>query len=350
MKTKLFFASLLLLAAGSLSAQTVKSQIVENGGTGAYKAEVVSDESLPAFTIYRPQNIKSVVAKEGKLPILLYANGGCSNDNIQMRFLLNEVVSHGYLAIAIGPYNEDSVLDNWRDVIIGMYPPGKKVVLANGEEVKELSPEELQARNEKIRAAREEAMKAAAKNRKKNEPVVQPFRTYPRQLLEALDWLTDQTINPESEYYQVADLDQVAVMGQSCGGAMALSVAHDPRVKSYIILNSGMGEISMSGASRSNLANYKYPVFYLCGGPTDIAYNNAIKDYANINHVPVVMANTLDGHHGTYYEANGGDYAKAVYMWLDWRLKGQVAQSAAFLNPDYGKFLFPTWTIEHKGF
>ena len=349
--TKLFFIALALLAGSSLSAQTVKSQIVEDGGTGPYKAEVVSDESLPAFTIYRPQNIKAVVEKEGKLPVLLYANGGCSNDNIQMRLLLNEVVSHGYLAIAIGPYNEDDVFANWKNVLDGMFPTGKEVVMGNGERVKELTPEELQARNERIRAEREAAQKAAAKNRKKNQPAPQPFRTYPRQLLEALDWLTDQSIDQNSEYYHVADLEQVAVMGQSCGGAMALAVAHDPRVKTYILLNSGIGGGGMAGASSSSLMNYAHPVFYLIGGPTDIAYRNAVLDYEAVNHVPIVMANTAhDGHHGTYYEAHGGAYSKGVYMWLDWQLKGNVARAAAFLDPEVGKVVFPTWTIVSKNF
>lgn len=93
-------------------AQTIKSQIIENGGTGIYKAEVIADSTCPRFTIYRPQNLKAAVRAEEKLPIILYANGGCANNNVEMRYLLSEVASHGYVAIAIGPYDEEDPMKN----------------------------------------------------------------------------------------------------------------------------------------------------------------------------------------------------------------------------------------------
>ncbi len=36
----------------TVKAQTVRSQIVEGGGTGPYKAQVVKDASLERFTLY----------------------------------------------------------------------------------------------------------------------------------------------------------------------------------------------------------------------------------------------------------------------------------------------------------
>ncbi len=42
------------------------------------------------------------------------------------------------------------------------------------------------------------------------------------------------------------------------------------------------------------------PVLYMLGGPTDIAYNNGMDDYARINHVPAFAANFPVGHGGTY--------------------------------------------------
>lgn len=35
------------------------------------------------------------------MPVILYANGGCANNNVEMRNLLNEVASFGYVAAAI---------------------------------------------------------------------------------------------------------------------------------------------------------------------------------------------------------------------------------------------------------
>ena len=132
---RIFMAAMLVAASMMLAnAQTARKQVVENGGTGPYKAEVVEDVSSPKFTTYRPQNLKSVVAQTGKLPIIVYANGGCANNNVEMRFLLSEVASHGYVAIAIGPYDEEDVVAKWKDVLSFSYPETKaKVVLANGE-------------------------------------------------------------------------------------------------------------------------------------------------------------------------------------------------------------------------
>jgi len=229
-----------------------------------------------------------------------------------------------------------------------MYPEGKDVVLATGERIKAPTAAEVKARQEAQAKRRQEMME-----RRKNNPAPQPMmpRTYPRQLLEALDWLTDQSINPESEYCGKLDLAHVAAMGQSCGGAQTLAVSHDPRLTTCILLNSGIGEITMAGAGKSALENLHTPMLYIIGGPTDIAYNNAVKDFANIKNVPVVMVNTPpDGHHGTFYEMYGGGYAVAVTKWLDWHLKGQVGASALFMDTEYMHWKYPEWTVDRKNF
>lgn len=345
--------SILSIAAALLCltsmAQTVQKSIVEDGGSGPYKAEVVSDASLPTHAVYRPQNMKETVAEQGKLPVILYANGACKNDNVQMKLLLNEVVSHGYLAIAIGPYNENSSVEDWRLVLLTSWPAEKTVVtLANGEELRTPTEEEKEAAQAKRRASF--AQPAPAKKLKKGEVAPQPFRTYPKQLLEALDWITDQNADPNSEYYHLIDLDKVAVMGQSCGGAQALSVSHDPRIKTCVILNSGFGDSGMQGGDKTTLESLHTPMFYLNGGESDIAYKNGALDYERINNVPIALWSSHDGHNGTYYAKYGGLYAKAVNRWLDWQLKGDLGQASVFYDEDYAEFLFPTWSFSHKNF
>ena len=336
------FALLLLAVSASGFAQTEKSQTVQDGGTGPYKAVVVGDASLPNFTIYRPQDLSAI----DKLPILLYANGGCANSTVQMRFLLNEVASYGYLVVGIGPYEEEDPIENWQNVMKDMYPEGKNVVLANGEKVKAPTPAEIKARQE-AQQKRRQAMQEAQK--KNPQPQDMRPRTYARQLLEALDWLTDRNIDPASEYCGKLDLGHVAAMGQSCGGAQVLAVSHDPRLTTCILLNSGIGDITMSGAGKSALETLHTPMLYIIGGPTDIAYANAAKDFAHIKKVPVVMVNTPpDGHHGTFYELYGGGYAVAVRKWLDWQLKGKVGESALFLDTEYMHWKYPEWTVDRK--
>ena len=350
MKKLLMSAMMVASSVGLVNAQTTQRQVVEDGGTGPYKSEVVGDVSCPGFTVYRPQNLKDVVDRQGTLPVIVYANGACFNNNVEMRLLLSEVASYGYVVAAIGPYDEEDVMAQWKGVLQSAYPETKgEVVMANGEKILPLTAEERKAREEQQAKQREEAQKKAKKNKKQQaEP---PFRTYPKMLLEVLSWLTDQNASAGSEYYHCLDLDYVAAMGQSCGGAQVLGVSHDPRIKTCVMLNSGIGDMEMMGTTKENLKNLHQPMFYMIGGPGDIAYANAQKDYERIaDNIPVVMLNSKDGHSGTYYEKHGGNYAKAVVKWLDWQLKGRVAQSAIFLDDEYLKMKFPEWQGVRKNF
>ncbi len=348
---KLFMMAMMVAASvGLTNAQTTQKQIVEEGGTGPFKSEVVGDASCPGFTVYRPQNLKEVVTKQGCLPVIVYANGACFNHNVEMRLLLSEVASYGYVAAAIGPYDEADVMAQWRGVLKAAYPETKgEVIMANGEKILPLTPEEIKARQEQEAKQREQAAKNAKKSKK--QPEAPRFQTYPKMLLEVLDWLIEQNADANSEYYHCLDLDHVAAMGQSCGGAQVLGIAYDPRIKTCVMLNTGIGDMEMMGATKENLKNLHQPMFYMIGGPADIAYANAQKDYERIaDNIPVVMLNSKDGHSGTYYEKYGGNYAKAVVKWLDWQLKGKVGQSALFLDDEYLKLKFPEWQGVRKNF
>ena len=351
---KLFAIAAAFLAAGLVGlAQTQQEQVIEEGGTGPWKAVAVGDAGLPTHTIYRPKDLKAYVDENGKIPVLLYANGACANNNLEMSRLLSEVASYGYLVLAIGPYEDmpdDKFYAQWKGVVRGWYPETKEVaIMGNGERLTPYTQAELAARAAEQEAARKAAEAAAKKNKgKKAAPAPAPFRTYPRQLLEALDWLTDKNIDATSDYFHRIDLDKVAAMGQSCGGAQVLGVAHDPRIKTCMIFNSGIGEMSMSGASKESLANLHTPMLYINGGVADVAYENANGDYGRIKELPVVKISTLDGHHGTYYEKHAGAFAVVARMWLNWQLKGKLGDSALFLNDEYGKALYPDWTFDRK--
>lgn len=130
----------------TMNGQTTQRQIVEDGGTGPFKSEVVGDASCPGFTVYRPQNLKEVVARQGALPVIVYANGACFNNNVEMRLLLSEVASYGYVLAAIGPYDEADVMAQWRGVLRSAYPATKgDVIMANGEKILPMTAEEREA-------------------------------------------------------------------------------------------------------------------------------------------------------------------------------------------------------------
>ena len=140
---------MIAMSVGLTNAQTVQKQVVEEGGTGPFKSEVVGDASCPGFTVYRPQNLKEIVAKQGALPVIVYANGACFNNNVEMRLLLSEVASYGYVAAAIGPYDEADVMAQWRGVLKAAYPETKgDVIMANGEKILPMTAEEKKAQQE----------------------------------------------------------------------------------------------------------------------------------------------------------------------------------------------------------
>jgi len=165
----------------------------------------------------------------------------------------------------------------------------------------------------------------------------------------ALDWISAQVNDPASVYHNVMDADRIAAAGHSCGGAQVLCNAADKRLKTYLILNAGMGKMEMAGASSKSLKNLHGPILYLVGGKTDVAWPNAQIDYKAIKKVPVVLAdNTTSGHGGTYEQPNGGANARMVRAWLDWQLKGKKENEALFLRNQLNDY--PDWTMMHKNF
>jgi len=268
--------------------QVIKSKVVDDGGSGKYKAIVAVEETLQDFTIYRPENIKASVKKEGKLPVIVFANGGCNNTSITHEKVLSEIASHGYIVIALGPM-------------------------------------QMSLDDRKIEKAETTMM------------------------IEAIDWITAQNKNNKSDFYKMVDLEKIAAGGQSCGGAQVLVVAKDPRIKTYLMYNTGIGDMSMSGASKESLENFHGPVVYIVGGESDVAYANAVIDYKNIDNVPVALANLLEGGHmGTFAEEFGGSFANIALDWLDWQFKGNNNKATVFLESDLSSY--PGWTMDAKHF
>lgn len=268
--------------------QVIKTKVVDNGGSGPYEAIVTTEETLKEFTRYRPENLKNAVKNEGKLPLIVFANGGCNNTSITHEKVLSEIASHGNIVIALGPM-------------------------------------QMSIDDRKIEKAETSMM------------------------IEAMDWATTQNKNEESDFYKKVDLEKVAVGGQSCSGAQVLVVAGDPRIKTYLMYNTGIGNMTMADASKESLKNYHGPVVYIVGGESDIAYANALIDYKRIDNVPVALANLVEGGHmGTFAEEFGGSFAKMAIDWLDWQFKGREENSQIFLKNNLSSY--PGWTMDAKNF
>lgn len=286
---------------------------VGDGGTGPYPAVLAGDTSLPTHTLYRPGDL-SPFGESNRLPIVAWANGACRNNSGEYRNFLAEIASHGFLVVAIGPAAHSLVL--------GSGAPG------GGTEAS--------------------------------------------QLIDAVDWAVAQNGVRGGDYFEKIAVDRVAVMGHSCGGAQALDVSRDPRVTTTMVWNSGLfreprrppparpaspgGEAaparpsSMVTMTKERLTELHGPVAYVVGGPSDIAYENAVDDYERINHVPVLFASQDVGHYpATFRDHHGGAYGTAAVAWLTWHLKGDEQAAQAFRGSDCGLCTDPAWTVKSKG-
>lgn len=265
-------------------------RVVEDGGTGAYKAIMYTDSSLPTHTVFRPNDL-NVFGKKARLPIIAWGNGACANSPWEHINFLSEVASHGFLVIAIGPMPQEGERGGGRSTS--------------------------------------------------------------SQLIDAIDWAIAQNNDKSSIFYDKIDVSKIAVSGMSCGGLQTIETAPDPRVTTAVVCNSGIiggggGIPGMPGLDKDYLAKLHTPMLYLLGGESDIAYNNGMDDFNRINHVPVFVANMDVGHGGTYAQAHGGEFAKVATAWYKWQLKGDAEAGKMFNGNPCGLSTSTVWTVDKK--
>lgn len=266
---------------------------VEDGGSGPYKAIMVTEPSLEAHTIFRPADL-SAFGKKNPLPILVWGNGACTNSPWEHKNFLSEIASHGFIVVAIG------------------YMPPEDGSAYRG------------------------AMSTV------------------EQQIEGLDWAIERNSDKTSPYYGKLDVTSIAAAGMSCGGLQTLSNCADARLKTIMICNSGLfsdprtAVPGMPMPDKSQLEKIHTPVMYLLGGPTDIAYENGMDDFSRISHVPAVAVNYPVGHGGTYGQEHGGEFSIPAVAWLKWQLKGDAEASKMFVGENCGLSQREGWTIESK--
>lgn len=302
-----------------------RHEMVDGGGTGAYPAVVCREVGVPDYTIYRPADLHEAVAREGRpLPLVLFANGGCSYTSKDFRRYLTQIASEGYIVAAVGQYDEIPDSMQWK---MGM--------------------------------------------------------TDTEYQLHAIDVMQRLNQDTLSRYFGMIDMTRIAAMGQSCGGGQALTTSVDPRITTTVALNSGITDMKppfpitepgslrtaegpADGWARSvgegglygkNFGGTMYtadlqklhgPVLYLIGGPEDVAYPNAKNNVALINHVPVSFASIPVGHGGTYAQPHGGIFATITTLWLDYQLKGKDEAQRFFVDQTYQQTWYPEWEVVRK--
>ena len=288
---KTLITTIMLGLAITLTAQP-KSRVIEEGGTGAYKAVMTEVEGLAEHTVFVPQDL-SAFSAEKPLPVLVWGNGACANSPFEHMNFLNEIASQGYLVLATGniPMN-----DEWY-----------KGPMSRSE-----------------------------------------------QQIESIDWAIAQNADPNSPYYQKIDVKNICVAGMSCGGLQTLFNCADPRITTLMICNSGLFNQQNAGQAvggmpmppKEKLKEIHTPIIYILGGKEDIAYENGMDDFHRISHVPACAANFPVGHGGTYREPHGGEFTIVALAWLNWQLKGDEQAAKLFKGSDYELQKRKDWTLE----
>lgn len=286
--------------AAQAAAQNIRDgQAPDSRGTGPFAAIKRQYAGLPNQVIYQPANLSRL--RGLKMPIYVFGNGACTEDGASSRQHLLEVASHGYLVMAPG----------------GIYSgPGVTMTAQSW-----------------------------AQHRDK---------TRYQQLGQAIDWAIAENARKGSPFYGRIDTRHVAVSGYSCGGIQALKYAGDPRVSTFVIMNSGILGADIPNASgemaadKSLLGKIDKPILYVLGGKRDIAYPNGMDDYGRLGHVPSAVINTDVTHDGTYAQPNGGRAAQAVVAWLQWQLRGDAKAKSWFVGKDCKLCTDPAWTIERR--
>ena len=291
----------LLLAAGALilaacapkavAPVAAQSRVVEDGGTGPYKAMMLEDPSLEAHTIFVPQDL-SAFGKKNLLPVLVWGNGACTNSPWEHYRFLNEIASQGFIVIATGHIPMED-----------------------------------------------------------NQPYRGPMSTSAQQI-ESIDWIIAQNADKASPYYGRIDVDAIAAAGMSCGGLQTLENSAEPRLKTVMICNSGLfidpgtAVPGMPMPQKEKLQDIKVPVIYILGGETDIAYLNGMDDFHRLTKVPAFAANYPVGHGGTYSQPHGGEFTVPALAWLQWQLKGDKEAAKMFQGTPCGLSQREGWTVE----
>jgi dienelactone hydrolase len=301
MKASSALAAVLLATGGVSFAQLPPGVTPEMIATvlpeeGAPKAQpgsysVVSEPAFGAqgLVTFRPSALDRF-PKSDTMPVVVWGNGGCAINNPKYAGFLTTIASHGFLVLTTtGPAQESA----------------------------------------------------------------QPRRATADDLKAAVDWAERENARAGSPLSGKIETKKVAVMGQSCGGVLSITLGADPRVGTIGVFNSGVQPPNPAAPSTSpttdSLKKLHGPVLLINGHERDFAMARSKETYDAIESLPAFYgARHGAGHTATAYHAGGGEFANVASNWVRWQLKGDQKASAMFVGDKCTLCTDPNWDVESK--
>ncbi len=173
-------------------------------------------------------------------------------------------------------------------------------------------------------------------------------------LLAAIDWVEAENRRPESPLNAKIDATRIAVMGQSCGGFLAVSLGADPRVDTIGVFNAGVQSPNPDAPgsrfpTTDALAKLHGPVLLINGHERDFMMKASADNFAFINHVPVFYgARHNAGHTATVFHPGGGEFANVAANWLRYHFKGDKDAGKMFVGKDCALCTNSNWDADSK--
>src|SRR5581483_6859587 len=134
-------------------------------------------------------------------------------------------------------------------------------------------------------------------------------------LRSAIDWADKENKRDGSPLEGKIATDKVAVMGQSCGGFLSITLGADPRVKTIGVFNSGIQTGAAVGPQPGSetLAKLHGPVLLINGSDPDFMLASSKATFDAINNEPAFYgARHNAGHTATVFHPGGGEYANVA--------------------------------------
>jgi hypothetical protein len=174
-------------------------------------------------------------------------------------------------------------------------------------------------------------------------PGAAPRRATADDLRAAIDWAEAEHRRTGSPLAGRIATDQVAVMGQSCGGLLSIELGADPRVDTIGVFNAGA-----QGGNMAALAGLHGPVLLINGHERDFMMAAAEATFEAIELPSFYGARHGAGHTATVDHPGGGEFANVASNWIRWQFKGHDEARRMFVGERCDLCTNATWETRSK--